>query len=101
MLGAVICKVIVTDYVSDTSPDSGLPGVFRVTDGHREKKKYKKLNHRSFAKSCCAKKRKESERMKEQGTLEVIAVVVPHTCKHVPGRQIEKTQTNMTLHGAE
>lgn len=28
--GAFICKVIVTDYVSDTSADSGLPSVFRI-----------------------------------------------------------------------
>lgn len=40
--GAVIWKVIVTDYVSDTSPDSGLPGVFRITDVHGGKIKNKK-----------------------------------------------------------
>lgn len=51
--GAFICKVIVTDYVSDTSADSGLPNVFRIIDV--QKKKNKPPQH---AKSCRATKRK-------------------------------------------
>lgn len=45
--GAFICKVIVTDNVSDTSADSGLPSVFGSL----------KKNPPQLAKSCQATKR--------------------------------------------
>lgn len=51
--GAFICKVIVTDYVSDTSADSGLPSMF----GSLMCKK-KSNKPRQLAKSCRATKRK-------------------------------------------
>lgn len=75
--GAVICKVIVTDYVSDTSSDSGLPSVFSITYEHEQKKKW---NHRSLPRAAALQK--GSERMKEHQTPEVMVVVVPDGCTH-------------------
>lgn len=85
--GAVIWKVIVTDYVSDTSPDCGHPSVFRITDVHG-KKKEKNWNHRSLQRA--AELQKGSERMKEHQTQEVIAVVVPDGYIHANMYQLAR-----------
>lgn len=83
--GAVICKVIVTDYVSDTSPDCGLPSVFRINDVHGKKQKW---NCRSLQRA--AELQKESERMREHQTREMIAVVVPDSYTHADMYQIAR-----------